>query len=205
MKDRRGHSPLSYALMRFKHDSPIVKALELLYQQLNIKLDEVFNVSAQDKGIDDKGINRLEAIDRGVIDNGGWSAWKHNIPMDDRCDVREEFLPSLLSNKEFFLRFINTGTPVIFRGVANATKSASTRARSEKTKSDSSSSSDTMQELLRVFKKTSFINKYGRIKVPASTIPYSGNTPPLLNSVYVHLNRCYGSNTHLFINTLCSL
>jgi len=45
--NRRSHSPLSYAIMRFKHDSPIVKALELLNQQLDFGLDDAFHVSTK--------------------------------------------------------------------------------------------------------------------------------------------------------------
>ena len=46
-KDRWSHSPLSYAIMRFKHDSPIVKALELMNQQLDFELDDAFHVSTK--------------------------------------------------------------------------------------------------------------------------------------------------------------
>lgn len=172
-KDRRGHSPVSYALMRFKHDSPIVKALELLNQQLNFEMDDVFHVST-----DNSDMNRVKTADKDLIDTGGWSTFKRNISIDDRCDVWEEFRPSLLSNKEFFLRFINTGTPVIFRGVAStaniAKKVASKKKGTTASRGSSSSSSHTMQELLKVFQKSYFVNKYGKINVPASTIPYSG-------------------------------
>lgn len=176
-KDRRNHSPLSYAIMRFKHDSPMVKGLELLSLQLDFELDDAFHVSTKNVGNGD--INRVKTADRDLIDTGGWSAFKRNISMDDRCDVWEEFRPSLLSNKEFFLRFINTGTPVIFRGVAsksNVAKNGATAKKGATASRDSSSSSGshTMQELLEVFQKSYFVNKYGRIKVPASTIPYSG-------------------------------
>ena len=179
-KDRRSHSPVSYAIMRFKHDSPIVKALELLNQQLDFELDDAFYVSTKNVGNDD--INRVKTADRDLFETGGWSAFKRNISMDDRCDVWEEFRPSLLSNNEFFLRFINTGTPVIFRGVASkanvAKKGASAKNYATASRSSSSSSSShTMQELLEVFQKSSFVNNYGRIKVPASTIPYSGTEP----------------------------
>ena len=127
-------------------------------------------------------INRIKTVNRDLIETGGWSAFKRNILMDDRCDVWEEFRPSLLSNKEFFLRFINTGTPVIFRGVASkanvAKKGTSAKKYATASRSSSSSSSShTMQELLEVFQKSSFVNNYGRIKVPASTSPYSGTEP----------------------------
>ena len=104
-------------------------------------------------------------------DDGGWSTerlelaalkkleGKTSVNNDDgknhygRCDILEVWDSNLPGLDEFFVRYINTATPVIFRGAA--------------LRNDSS-----MNALRKAFAKKRFVRTYGSVAVPAASIPY---------------------------------
>lgn len=88
---------------------------------------------------------------------GGWDPRvlpEGSIGQGDRCDILQIWdADRLPSNSDFFQQFINTGTPVIFRGAA---------------KKDG----ELMTKLRRTLAKDAFLRKYGPVTVPASALPY---------------------------------
>lgn len=92
-----------------------------------------------------------------VCGTGGWDPTV--LPgsaeaMGSHCDLLEIWgLDRLPDNPEFMAKYINTGTPVVFRGVARQ-------------------GSEIMHNLLVKFAKDRFLKKYGAIEVAASVLPY---------------------------------
>lgn len=71
-----------------------------------------------------------------------------------RCDILEVWNATQLSDGEtFFSRYINTGTPVIFRGLALH-------------------STETLHSLRSSFSRDLFLKRFGALEVQASTLPY---------------------------------
>lgn len=101
-------------------------------------------------------------VDSTKVDNGGWSIKQLDLSSFphihvDSCDILEITNESLPFSIAFFERFINTGTPVIFREVMH-----------DPTKT-------IMSRLKEVLRRKNFLEVYGNRQVPTSTLPYGGN------------------------------
>lgn len=70
------------------------------------------------------------------------------------CDILEIWDEDVPNVDEFFVRYINTATPVVFRGAALKKSSQ-------------------MNKLREKFSKKKFVRNYGNVQVTASTLPYS--------------------------------
>ena len=241
--DHRGHTPLSYAEVRYGSHSPIAMTLKALISRLirifegdfsnfsmedgdadleemealliehdgavtvnensaNVEIDgtQVTEVALEDQlnsAMSQEG--EIEEASQSVVDNenkrreipesdsGGWNpsrltifdeahSSKDDVPtvetisdddvkMEsnstskqqyyDRCDILEIWDGDLPNAEEFFVRYINTATPVVFRGAA-LKKTAQ------------------MYQLREKFSKKKFVRNYGSVQVTASTLPYSG-------------------------------
>lgn len=100
------------------------------------------------------------------IDDGGWNPKRLHVDQEqypyftdeNHCDIKQVYLDdaTMPDQEEFFMEYLNSATPVIFRGAAlNATTSR-------------------MFALRNVFRKDHFVKVYGGKKVTASTLPYGG-------------------------------
>jgi len=167
--DRRGHTPISYAVMRFSAASPVAFALRSLCAQLGLDFDQEVAY------VRERGILRAPApggettptstVDRAVPD-GGWRTTRFAasaaVGKPDPRVVEVDSAVLLPSNKEFFARYLNAGSPVIFR---RSTAPAVTGG---------GAASDSVSVTQGVFRKDNFLSGYGDITVPAATIPYAG-------------------------------
>lgn len=108
----------------------------------------------------------LQAPNRVNADDGGWNPKRLHIDKEqypyfsdeNHCDIKQVHLDdaTMPDQEEFFMEFLNSATPVIFRGAAlNASTSR-------------------MFALRHVFRKDNFVKVYGGKKVTASTLPYGG-------------------------------
>jgi hypothetical protein len=180
--DARGHSPISYAIMRFSRSSPSVAAVRRLCEAVGADLDaaaaDALSAGVLRGASQPASASAATAGDSGE-DSGGWHAAR--LPglsvgaVDSR--VAEVFAATLPTNKDFFRQYLNTGTPAIFRQAvapsppAHRTASAST--------------------LRQVFQRGAFLDRYGNITVPAATIPYAGNSEIILVYFVTHNNWRY--------------
>jgi hypothetical protein len=161
--DARGHSPVSYAIMRFSQSSPSVAAVRRLCKAVGADLDAAEADALSAGVLRCAASNSAAAAEGSDEDSGGWHAAR--VPglsvtsVDPR--IAEVFAATLPTNRDFFRQYLNTGTPAIFRQAvapsppAHRTASAST--------------------LRQVFQRGAFLDRYGNISVPAATIPYAGN------------------------------
>lgn len=173
-KDHRGHTPLSYAVMRYGTDSQIAfmfrDFLELFQSKDDI--DHIYIPSPTDsiaaessEGLSEAGSGQpsSDAIDKPPLQNvttdlGGWDELRIIDEKDqgkERCDVLEVWDEALPDAETFFRKYINTATPVIFRGAALLPE-------------------EEMSKLRKIFSKEVFLRKYGKLKVSTSPIPYGG-------------------------------
>jgi hypothetical protein len=99
-------------------------------------------------------------------DDGGWNPKRLHVDKEqypyfadeNHCDIKQVYLDdaTMPDQEEFFMEYLNSATPVIFRGAAlNASTSR-------------------MFALRNVFRKDHFVKVYGGKKVTASTLPYGG-------------------------------
>eukprot|EP01033_Poteriospumella_lacustris_P013141 gene13141-9409_t len=97
-------------------------------------------------------------------DDGGWNPKRLHVDKEqypyfadeNHCDIKQVYLDDvpMPDQEEFFMEYLNSATPVIFRGAAlNASTSR-------------------MFALRNVFRKDHFVKVYGGKKVTASTLPY---------------------------------
>lgn len=108
----------------------------------------------------------LQAPNRVNADDGGWNPKRLHVDKEqypyfsdeNHCDIKQVHLDdaTMPDQEEFFMEYLNSATPVIFRGAAlNASTSR-------------------MFALRHVFRKDNFVKVYGGKKVTASTLPYGG-------------------------------
>ncbi|KAJ1405088.1 hypothetical protein B484DRAFT_483427 [Ochromonadaceae sp. CCMP2298] len=150
-RDRRGHSPVSYAVLRFSAASPIGAAMQSLCTALGADFDALaiipFAPASAPTAVHVPEVLENSAESSGP-GSGGWSAQRLGAGDLAECGVLE-VSGSLPSNREFFARYVNTGTPVVFRGAAKG-----------------------LQEL---FERERFVKAYGDFLVPAAAIPYASS------------------------------
>lgn len=104
-----------------------------------------------------------ETIPSGDVSDGGWNAERLQLDPQkypyikgpNRCDIMEIHGENLPDQADFFSQYINTATPVVFRGAALNETSR-------------------MRFLRHVFQKENFLKVYGGKKVSASSLPYGG-------------------------------
>jgi hypothetical protein len=170
--DARGHTPISYCAMRFSPQSPAFAALSEFAAAVGVSVAAAL-ADAVDAGVLRQPSPQAQRSDSSstqelqVLDNGGWDTSRLPVlsdaagasPVDHR--ITEVFAPTLPANKEFFQKYINTGTPVVFRQVVDPAVSVSPAASTS--------------ALRAVLKKDAFLQRYGNFSVPAATIPYAGN------------------------------
>lgn len=167
-KDMRGHSPISYAVMRYSQNSVIFDELKSLCNLLLLDIEVLlleFPWIQTHYNSNSNVMNNIIADQNNVI-SGGWSTIKKELPqhyMDNSCDIMEVYEKSLPNNKEFFVNYVNRGVPVIFRQVALSDSPTK-----------STKYSDNMKKIRKVFQKDNFMLNYGSFRVPSATIPYSG-------------------------------
>lgn len=169
LPDNFGNSPLQYSYNRYSKLSPVYISMKRLCDVVGITDSILQNEFMKDDGIDisikqnnvcNEEDNCIENIRKKstINSSGGWSSISlldsnieniHNFSFikTDICDIEVHY-GSLPSIKDFYSNYINKGKPVIFRGMSNAKDS---------------------------FEMSSFINKYGNIQVPISSIPYGGS------------------------------
>lgn len=148
--DIRGHSPLTYASIRYG-DAPISTVMRRLAELAGV---EVENVKASNPSAtcvtDDEGVCISAELPAYV--SGGWStqSLSKSVPTTNRCDILEVLTtPEDLTTDDFFQHYLAQGRPVIFRNFfANSTFQS-------------------------VFKKETFLEKYGAEVIPVSKIPYA--------------------------------
>lgn len=159
--DLRGHTPVSYAAMRFSTASPIGDALRLLCLDLNLDLDQEVAHSRENGALHTPTAApaKVTITTATTSENGGWrtTLLADAISSESGADPRilEVHTSALPSNKEFFNTYLNTGTPVIFRRTSGTAE-------------------DSVAATQKAFKKADFLASYGDVTVPAATIPYAG-------------------------------
>jgi hypothetical protein len=192
-KDIRGHTPISYAIMRFTKQSIIFEELELLCDLLVLDIEVVQLLTPSQSPIQyqqkkEEDINEDKKMQNNPhkpssSSSGGWDSTRVEIDSSHYpCDILEihDSTKKLPSNKEFFVKYVNKGVPVIFRQVASSSSSAkllsipNDSGNNNNKRKTSKKSSDTMEEVREVFEKSHFLSHYGKYEVPVSTIPYSG-------------------------------
>lgn len=95
-------------------------------------------------------------LDEDVNDSSSSSSTSSSKQYYAPCDILEIWDVDNLPNvDEFFVRYINTATPVVFRGAALKKSSQ-------------------MYKLRQKFAKKKFVRNYGTVQVTASTLPYAG-------------------------------
>lgn len=168
--DKRGHTPISYAVMRFSAASPVASALRGLCAQLGLDFDQEVDRSRERGALRPSAPAASEAtsVPERVVPDGGWRTTRlaggaalsaaGTVGTDPR--LLEVDSPVLPSNKEFFAQYLNTGSPVIFRSSPVATQD--------------SGNLDSVRATQEVFRKKKFLSAYGDITVPAAAIPYAG-------------------------------
>jgi hypothetical protein len=199
--DSRGHTPVTYALMRFSKSSPVVASLRELCGAVDFDFEaaalsytekvrsltigstvdlqasegQSFAAVSEDgggwtpQGPGGAGVpGPLSAVIRDILSTKASSEEATKSAWNDMSDVRvlEVLADELPTNKEFFLKYINTGTPVVFR------KTQQERCSGVSDKQVPVSTS--MTELRARFQKDAFLARYGSVAVPSSTIPYAG-------------------------------
>lgn len=172
-QDMRQKTPADYVMLRYGM-SPTLTAIRQLMAAAGLPVDALnddlqfnsaINVAQRAASAARK---RRPAQDAGQLSrDGGWS--QQTIDTDtvgdlQRCDVEERW-DGLPSNQEFFVKYVSTGTPVIFRGAAFNT------------------------QIRNAFEKKNFVEKYGNFRAPSSTIPYAGNHSCLFVHLIDHSHR----------------
>lgn len=176
--DERGHSAISYCRMRYGHssmnsienDGDVMYAMEEFMRELkkgfqngsnssdvevnvNVGLAGEQSITASIADVTSASIvNKSEQSQRGNSYTGGWSTDQLRLPTAysaPACDIMEVHATSLPSAEDFFARYINTATPVIFRGAAITLPH---RAH---------------------LRKDVFLKKYGTAPATSASIPYS--------------------------------
>lgn len=182
--DDRGHSPISYAVMRFSAASPVAEALRALSAQVKLDFAAELAVHTSGTGVlaapqQEKVVEQGGSLLGEPLAAGGWNATKpasiFRFSSSSSTDNRGESgdtrllevtgLAALPSNREFFLNYLNRGVPVVFRrpGLLGSTSNSTSTSRGYSTR-----------ELREVFRKDRFVSEYGAVTVPAATIPYAG-------------------------------
>eukprot|EP00599_Poterioochromonas_sp_BG-1_P011878 CAMPEP_0173160326 /NCGR_PEP_ID=MMETSP1105-20130129/17764_1 /TAXON_ID=2985 /ORGANISM="Ochromonas sp., Strain BG-1" /LENGTH=770 /DNA_ID=CAMNT_0014079181 /DNA_START=81 /DNA_END=2393 /DNA_ORIENTATION=+ len=158
-KDYRGHTALSYALMRFGVDSAISHELSRLISllqsnRIEADLETELRPLETQEGVLLMKHSEVERKDEGT-DLGGWDSLRiiDRNEESEQCDIAEIWDEVLPDAATFFQKYINTATPVIFRRSALL-------------------ANEEMSKLRKVFSKETFLRKYGKLKVSTSSIPY---------------------------------
>ena len=164
-KDVRGHTPISYAVTRWGPASYIGNALNRFCRLVGIDyavyVEKIprFKVSKKAAASEEEDFDDMPAlVEEGssadksetVTSSGGWNTVRMTSEDTTTCDIVEvvdcDVLPT---NKEFFEKYLNTSTPVVFRGATN-------------------------QKIRDLFVKETFSDAYGDFVVPVAPIPYPG-------------------------------
>lgn len=114
----------------------------------------------------DGTVELRQAPEPANADDGGWNPKRLQVDKvrypyftdENHCDIKQVYLDGavLPDQEDFFMEYLNSATPVIFRGAGlNASTSR-------------------MFALRKVFRKENFVKIYGGKKVTASTLPYGG-------------------------------
>lgn len=164
-KDVRGHTPVSYAVTRWGPSSYIGNALNRFCTLVGIDFAAyVQKVPRFQRKAEEEFDDMPALVDEATSDktdsvsaNGGWNTVRMTSEDTTTCDVVEvvDCEGVLPSNKEFFAKYLNTSTPVVFRGA-------------------------THQAIRDLFVKETFTESYGDFVVPVAPIPYPGKTLKLL-------------------------
>jgi hypothetical protein len=175
VKDIRGHTPLSYARMRFGKESNIYQVMEKFLSFFGTLIEDAatpdneaiegfqdvssdIDVSSeQDDGgsWDEKTVLIGDVTDSPSTQTAEETEPAKNTKGKERCDILEIWNEVLPSAEEFFAKYINQGKPVIFRNAA--------LMENEK-----------MNLLRHNYQKNRFLSKYGKLKASISPIPYGG-------------------------------
>lgn len=175
--DARGHTPISYAAMRFSQESPAFAAVRELATVVEVSVEDALAAATEagvlrppsSRGSDDNPAGTGDAQPRAMGEAGGWGCVRlPGLPDDvnppaQSSGVVEVWSPVLPSNKEFFRKYLNTGTPVLFR-----------KATAPSPPAAPSASTSTLRS---AFQKDAFLQRYSNFTVPAAIIPYAGKFP----------------------------
>jgi hypothetical protein len=121
----------------------------------SLKIEDISLSTATDSTLKKKKKSKSHVTkDASEVDlSGGWQLTPTTLYTHHVSDIQEVFGAELPSNKEFFAKYVNTSTPVVFRGAAME-----------------SSVRDTLS-------KREFVARYGGFAVPQAVLPYSGGCP----------------------------
>lgn len=188
--DARGHSPFSYYLDRWARSaesSTNSQAVRSLSDSLGVDYDlEVLLYHGKapypsEKLFPKHGEQETQDEEKDFDDDydGGWNPARLNLGdkiSDSRCDILEVWSNnnSLPSIDEFFSRFVNTATPVIFR--FNETAERHHRAILDQLKGRAKLrfKQPRIESVRQTFRKENLLQKFGQVTVPVAVIPYAG-------------------------------
>uniref|UniRef100_A0A7S3GSE1 JmjC domain-containing protein n=1 Tax=Spumella elongata TaxID=89044 RepID=A0A7S3GSE1_9STRA len=163
--DQRGHTPVSYAMMRFSAESPAADALRNLCRVLGLDFDQLV-AHAQENNIlrDASAGSDTSAGELAPSADGGWQTKRLAsgdafVAAKGDARIAEVHVETLPDNKNFFAQYLNTGTPAIFR----------------RKLSSSADEKDSVLVTQKVFEKEHFLSQYGDVSVPAASIPYASS------------------------------
>lgn len=142
-------------------DGSLNEAVDLITSSTTLSVDAEAETLNPPSAVEVKATEIL-MDSKSKVGSGGWSTKQLDLSSFphihvNACDIEEIHNESLPFSIAFFERFINTGTPVIFRQVMHDT---------EKT---------IMSRLKEVLQRKNFLKFYGNRQVSTSTLPYGGN------------------------------
>lgn len=158
--DIRGHTPISYAALRYGADGSVYFAFKKLASLSGTVLDTVLEefLLGSYKNHSQTEKNQVEGHHQPVGIGGGWSSAM--LPDEfrgdsTRCDILEVW-SGQPTPVDFFVHYIALGKPVIFR------RALQTEDQNE-------------MSIRRHFQKDTFLKKYGNEIIPVSAIPYASS------------------------------
>jgi len=182
--DSRGHTPFSYFLTRWiksnssEGSSESIKKLALL---IGIDYDEAIRNHTTSPVTDESEFfnagNDLDISQQSS--SGGWDTSSIDLADSTRCDITEVWSDDnvLPNSREFFEKYVNTATPVVFRynwtaSLVRQEKLKQLKGRSRRKFVLKQPRIDTVRQSLR---KDVFLDQFGSVVVPVSVIPYAGS------------------------------
>ena len=188
--DIRGHHPFSYYFHRWSkvadwHDySRTVRALAAAIgvdfdKEIKILADREEPSSHKPSDSTHSGDDFLSFDDEDNGD-GGWDPARLTVggkEDGDRCDILEVWSEnnSLPDSREFFARFVNTATPVIFRFNETAASQHDAIRKKLKGRAKLRFRQPRVESVRSSLQRDVFLQKFGQIVVPVSSIPYAGS------------------------------
>ena len=188
--DVRGHQPFSYYFHRWSkvrdwHDySRTVRALADAIgvdfdKEIQFLLDKVDTSSPKppEPVHSSDGPFLMDDEDDG---DGGWDPSMLTVGGKDdsnRCDILEVWSNdnSLPDSREFFARYVNTATPVMFRFNETAASHHNAIRRKLKGRAKLRFRQPRVELVRTSFQRDVFLQNFGQVVVPVSAIPYAGN------------------------------